>query len=106
MDWLLIPSRDIANHQLVGLQAFDSQGHARELGSTEDGVLLLGNTRQTSQPWYVVAEYATAVRIVFTERNGDSTCACCFHRSRIIPVAVLIEEIFAPQSVLALVGPS
>ena len=106
MDWLLIPSRDMANDQLVGLQAFDSQGHARELGSTEDGVLLLGNTRQTSQPWYVVADYTTAVRIVFTERKGDSTCACCFHRSRTIPAAVLIEEIFAPQSVLALVGPS
>lgn len=102
-DCLIIPIRTGATGRVQAVQAINPEGAKQTFGSMAGGCLVVGNTLDTSIPWYVAEGWASAVSVVFHHHLGNAVCATAFGKGRLDEVAEILAQVFAPPEITILV---
>lgn len=74
-DCLIVPIRDIATDQVVGVQCINPTGQKQTFGPVRGNAFICGNTLDRSGLWLIVEGWADAVSLVFRTYKGN---ACAF----------------------------
>ena len=101
-DCIIVPVRDIASETLQGVQCINADGKKQSFGKVSSGALILGNTFNKHDPWYVAEGWASAVAWAFDHMDGKVVCACSFGKSNQMRVAHQINEVYAPRLIVPL----
>jgi putative DNA primase/helicase len=96
-DCIIVPIRENGDGKVQGVQSINSDGAKQTFGSVSGGYLLLGNTLDKSQIWYVLEGWASAYALVFHHLNGNGCAAVSFGKSNQRRVAELIASHHEPD---------
>ena len=98
-DCIIIPIRNIKTGKVQGVQCINAIHDKQTFGLVTGGALILGNTLNKNQIWYVAEGWASAFSMVFHHQNGDGVCVCSFGKTNQLKTAELIDEIYQPKEV-------
>ena len=99
-----MPIREHGDDKVQGVQCISSQcindkWPKQNFGSVSDGYLLLGNTLNKAQIWYVLEGWASAYAMVFHHLKGNACAAVSFGKTNQRKVAELVAEYHKPERV-------
>jgi putative DNA primase/helicase len=101
-DCIIVPIREHGEGKIQGVQCINANGAKQTFGSVSGGYLLLGNTLDKNQMWYVCEGWASAYSMVFHHQNGNSVCACAFGKTQMRKCAEDISDHHKPGEVIIL----
>jgi hypothetical protein len=99
-DCIIVPIRSITSSKLQGVECINEQGKKQTFGKKTGGALILGNTLNKLDPWYVVEGWASAVSAVF--HHGAEVAVCSFGKSGLTKAANLIGDTYNPKEIVIL----
>jgi putative DNA primase/helicase len=103
-DCLIVPIRENGGGKVQGVQCISGQPvndkwPKQTFGSMAGGYLLLGNTKNKAQIWYVLEGWASAYAMVFHHLEGNACAAVSFGKTNQQKVAELVAEHHKPERV-------
>jgi putative DNA primase/helicase len=103
-DCLIVPIRENGTGKVQGVQCIsgqpvDDKWPKQTFGSMTGGYLLLGNTKNKDQIWYVLEGWASAYAMVFHHLKGNACAAVSFGKTNQRKVAELVAEHHKPERV-------
>lgn len=99
-DSIIVPIRNIQTGKVQGVQCINPEGKKQSFGKVSEGALILGNTLNLNEPWFVAEGWASAVSTVF--HHGKEVCACSFGKSNQVSVAENISKYYDPREIIIL----
>jgi phage/plasmid primase-like uncharacterized protein len=99
-DCIIVPIRNIETSSVQGVQCINPEGIKQSFGSVSGGALIIGNTLNLSDTWYVVEGWASAVSTV--HHHGKQVCACSFGKSNQDAAAQKVYKKYRPKELVIL----
>jgi putative DNA primase/helicase len=98
-DCIIVPIRMDGDGAVQGVQCINPDGAKQTFGSMTGGYLLIGNTLDKGQIWYVLEGWASAYALVVHHLNGEACAAVSFGKGNQQKVAEMIAHTHKPQRV-------
>jgi len=99
-DCLIVPIRDIESNKVQGVECINPEGMKQTFGRKSGGALVLGNSLQKSEPWYILEGWASTYSTVF--HHDKHTAVCAFGKGSQDSVAREINGIYNPDEIIIL----
>jgi putative DNA primase/helicase len=98
-DCIIVPIRENGTGKVQAVECINAQGDKCGFGPRSEGYLLLGNTLDKSQIWYVLEGWSSAYALVFRHLKGNCCAAISFGKSNQQKVAEMIASTHKPERV-------
>jgi putative DNA primase/helicase len=99
-DCLIVPISNIETDKVRGVECINGQGVKQTFGKKSGGALILGNSLQKKDPWYILEGWASTYSTVF--HHNKHTAVCSFGKGSQDSVAHEINRIYNPDEVIIL----
>ena len=99
-DCVIVPIRHIVTDKVQGAECINAEGVKQTFGQKSGGALILGNSLQKSNPWFILEGFASAYSTVF--HHNKHTAVCAFGKCSQDSVAQEINRIYNPDEIIIL----